>query len=254
VSQEATGTQTPAQQPAQQPQQPQQPNPAFQQPPTGAPGGPPIPATIPLTVAEYQRLLGVERELADFRTQRQKDLDAAEQARLTAVAAKEGAETALGQQRTTYEQRILTEQQKYSSLEGSLFSAAQQQTIASALSGVTFAGATPQDKAETARQLLTILDPMFETSRDATGQIVVREKGTGRPAAQVLQEALASGRFMHFFAATARGGSGTDGTRSAAPHDPNAPPPGSLAAIAAQYQQLNAPGQGLNPLVIVPRR
>jgi len=81
---------------------------------------------------------------------------------------------------------------------------------------VTFAGETTEDKAETARQLRAILEPQFETSRDATGVIITREKGTGRPATQVLSEAIASKKFAHFFAAQSRGGSGADGTRPAA--------------------------------------
>jgi hypothetical protein len=209
-------------------------NPAFQAPPTGAPGGPPIPPTVPLTVDEYNRLRGIERQYGEMTTQQQAALQKAEDARLLALAKAGESERALAEQRTTYEQRVTEANTKYASLEQTLFSADKNATLASSLSGVTFAGETPEDKAETARQLRAILEPQFDTSRDASGQIITREKGTGRPAADVLKEALASKRFAHFFAAQSRGGSGTDGTRPAATTQPIVQ--SNLEAVAADYK------------------
>jgi hypothetical protein len=211
-------------------------NPAFQAPPTGAPGGPPIPPTVPLTVDEYNRLRGIERQHAEMTTQQQAALQKAEDARLLALAKAGEAEKALSEQRTALEQRLAAETTKYQSLEQTLFRADKNSTLASALAGVTFAGETPEDKAETARQLRAILDPQFDTSRDASGQIITREKGTGRPAADVLKEALASKRFAHFFASQARPGSGTDGTRSSATPT-NGIVPGSVEWHAEQLKQ-----------------
>jgi hypothetical protein len=202
-------------------------NPAFQAPPTGAPGGPPIPVTVPVTVEEFQRLLGIARQHEASQAENAAKLQKAEDARLLALAKAGDQEKALNEQRAAYEARVAESNAKYQSLEQTLFSADKNSTLASALAGVTFAGETPEDKAETARQLRAILEPQFETSRDATGQIITREKGTGRPAAQVLSEALASKRFAHFFASQARPGSGTDGTRSAATTESDLKP-GSL--------------------------
>jgi hypothetical protein len=224
-------------------------NPVFQAPPTGAPGGPAIPPVVPLTVDEYQRLRGIERDHAELTRQNQQALQKAEDARLKAIADKDGAEKALTEQKTTWEQRLAAETTKYQSLEQTLYVADKASTLSASLAGVTFAGETSEDKAETARQLRAILEPQFETSRDASGQIITREKGTGRPAAIVLQEAVASKKFSHFFAAQSRGGSGTDGTRSTAT-PPNAFQPGSLDAVAADYKaRMGQLGSfGLTPL------
>jgi vancomycin resistance protein YoaR len=181
-------------------------------------------------------------------TQQQAALQKAEDARLLALAKAGESERALAEQRTTYEQRVTEANTKYASLEQTLFSADKNATLASSLSGVTFAGETPEDKAETARQLRAILEPQFDTSRDASGAIITREKGTGRPAADVLKEALASKRFAHFFAAQSRGGSGTDGTRPAATTQPIVQ--SNLEAVAADYKaRLGQFGSfGLQPL------
>lgn len=211
-------------------------NPVFNAPPTGAPGGPPIPPTVPLTIDEYNRLRGIERQHAEMTTQQQAALQKAEDARLLALAKAGEADKALTEQRAAYEQRVNEANTKYASLEQTLFSADKNSTLASALAGVTFAGETPEDKAETARQLRAILDPQFDTSRDASGQIITREKGTGRPAADVLKEALASKRFAHFFASQARPGSGTDGTRSVATTQTGLTP-GSVEWHAEQMKQ-----------------
>jgi hypothetical protein len=211
-------------------------NPAFQAPPTGAPGGPPIPVTVPVTVEEFQRLLGIARAHEASQAENAAKLQKAEDARLLALAKAGDQEKALNEQRAAYEQRVAEANSKYQSLEQTLFSADKNSTLASALAGVTFAGETPEDKAETARQLRAILDPQFDTSRDASGQIITREKGTGRPAADVLKEALASKRFAHFFASQARPGSGTDGTRSSATPT-NGIVPGSVEWHAEQLKQ-----------------
>lgn len=210
-------------------------NPVFQAPPTGAAGGPPIPVTVPVTVEEFQRLIGIARAHEANQVENAAKLQKAEDARLVALAKAGEHERALTEQRTAYEQRVTDANTKYASLEQTLFTADKNATLASALAGVTFAGEAPEDKAETARQLRAILEPQFDTSRDATGQIITREKGTGRPAAQVLSEALASKRFAHFFASQSRPGSGTDGTRSSATPQ-NAFQPGSLDAVSADYK------------------
>jgi hypothetical protein len=212
-------------------------NPVFQAPPTGAPGGPPIPTMIPLTQEEYQRLRGIEREHADLTVKQRAALELAENARIKAIADKDGAEAALNEQRSAWERKLVEETTKFQNLERSLFDANKEQVLSSTLAGVTFAGDSPEDKAETARQLRAILEPQFETSRDATGLIITREKGTGRPAAEVLKEALASKRFAHFLASQSRPGSGGDGTRISAPAQQANP--GSVQEFAARMAAQN---------------
>ena len=96
-----------------------------------------------------------------------------------------------------------------------------------------------------------LLQDDFETTRDASGALVVREKVSGRPAAEVLRERLDSPQFAIFFAPSSRGGSGTDGTRPPASLQPTQP--GSLDAIVADWRNRQTQYQsfGLRPKAVV---
>ena len=127
-------------------------------------------------------------------------------------------------------------------------------TINSALAGVAFAGDTPEERAEAAQDLRELIAKDFHAVRNALGEIEVREKVSGRPAAEVLHERLAGRRYARFLAPSSRGGSGSDGTRSLAQP---AQPPSQLTDFQrqqAQYIQSRQggfggqyPGQGLRP-------
>lgn len=143
---------------------------------------------------------------------------AAEEARLREVAAREGAETALTQQRETWQRDLEAERQRARDVETRWHRAERDRTIAGELSGATFV--TP----EAAAQVRQLLEGRFETRTDATGRVVVQEIGTGRPAADVIREAIASPSFAHFLAPTTGGGTGAQ-----------TPVPGST-------QQQGAPG------------
>lgn len=195
-------------------------NPAFQAPPTGAVGGPPIPMTLSLTVDEYNRYRAIERSLAEMTAQQARVAKEAEDARLLVVAESGNSKKALQETNDAWQKKVDEATGKYTKLEGSLFASHQETVLGAALAGVVFAGETAEDKAEAARQLRAILEPLFETSRDGSGAIITRDKVSGRPAADVLKEALASKKYQHFFSAQSRGGSGTDGTRAAAKPTP----------------------------------
>ncbi len=61
-----------------------------------------------------------------------------------------------------------------------------------------------------------LLEGEVEAIRDDRGKPVIRHKTTLKPASEFLKERLDSPAFAVFFAATHRGGSGTDGARPAA--------------------------------------
>lgn len=222
---------------------PPQPSPDFQRPPVGAPGGPPIPPTIPLTVDEFQRLRGIESQFAEFQKQRQAEIEAKETERLRVLAEKGQVEEAFKQHREMHEKKLAEEQARYASLESSLLSREKATVLAEALMGRSFASE------EASTQLRQLLDMRFEASRNAAGQIEVREKGSLRPAADVMKEVIASPSYAHFFAASSSGGSGSDGSRPPAP--PQQPPAaGSLDAIVADWKSRQGQYQsfGLNPI------
>ncbi len=198
--------------PAPQAQAPQV-NPTFQQPPTGAPGGPPIPPTIPLTVEEYQRLRGAERQLTEFQQQQQQAIEAAEQARIKALAEKGEVERALEEHRKLWQDKEQQALQKYATLEAQVVQKDADALVTSLIAERQVAGETPEVRAERAKILKSFLMPEIESSRDSDGRVVHRDKASGRPAADVIRERLSAEALANFFAASNRGGSGTDGTR-----------------------------------------
>lgn len=230
----ATVTQSPAAQAA---ESTVDPNPAFQRPPVGAPGGPPIPQTVPVTVDEYKRLRDIEYQLNEFQRNQQAALEAKEQERIKALAEKGQIEEALNQTRASWEQKHNEALTRYTQLEQQIFGERRNSAIASAFQGRDFVGQSPDQKAATAAMLQRLIEDKFETTRDgASGALVVREKGTGRPASEVLRSLLDSPEYALFFMPTVRGGSGSDAFRAPAP-PPNSPPqPGSLEAIAAEMR------------------
>lgn len=223
-------------------------DPSFQRPPVGAPGGPPIPPTIPLTVEEYQRLRGLEGQLAEYQRTQQAAMEAAEAARLKALADKGQVEEALEQQRKTWEQKHAEATTRYSQLEQQVFGERKEAVLSEAMNGRQWYGETPEQRAATAGMARRLLQDEFETVRDASGALVVREKASGRPAAEVIRERLDSPSFAVFLAPTTRGGSGVDASRPPAPQQSQSQP-GSLEAIAAQFQAARGenPGMGLAP-------
>jgi hypothetical protein len=189
-----------------------------------------------LTVEEYQRLRGLEGQIAELQKTRQAEIDAKESGRIKALAEKGEIEKALNEQRKSWEQRHAEASAKYVQLEQQVFSERKSATLAEALSGRNYAGETPEAKAATASMVRRLLDDDFETTRDASGSLVVRQKGTGLPAADVLRARLDSPEFSIFFAPSTRGGSGSQGATNPNPGAGGANP-GSLESIAADYRR-----------------
>jgi hypothetical protein len=211
------------------------------------PAGPAVPPTIPLTVEEYQRLRSLEKQLEEVQKAQQATLEAKEAERLRALAEKGQIEDALAQQRKSWEQKHAEALSRYTQLEQQIHSERKGSAIAEAFQGRTFVGDNPEQRAATAAMVRRLLHDDFETTRDASGALVVREKVSGRPAADVIRERLDSAEFAIFFAPSSRGGSGADGTRPSASALANQP--GSLDAIVSEWRNRQSQYQsfGLHP-------
>lgn len=204
------------------------------QPPVGSqvPNSP----TIPLTVEEYQRLIGVQNEYASFKAEQAAALALKETEKAKALAEKGQVDEAMKLATKQYQDQLGSMTEKYNALETSLLSEKKVATLSAAFAGRTFAGDTPEQQSIAAGQLRQLLESQYEAVRDASGQIVVRDKVSLRPATDAVQEALASPMFAHFFKPTSRGGTGADASRPhAAPQQPTAP--GSLEDIAAKFRE-----------------
>jgi hypothetical protein len=212
-----------------------------------APPPPPAPPTVPLSAEEYQRLRSLEKQLEEFQKLQQSALEAKEAERLRLLAEKGQIEEALAQQRTAWEQKHAYVLSRYSHLENQVHTERKNMAIVEAFHGRTFVGETAEQRNATAAMVRRLLEDDFETTRDASGTLVVREKLTGRPVADVLRERLDSRQFAIFFAPSSRGGSGADGSRP--PAGPQMGQPGSLDAIVANWRNKQTQYQsfGLRP-------
>ncbi len=219
--------------------------------PTPTPS-PTLPAgAIVVSADEWNELRGYKTQLAQIQADKARELEAKEQERLKILAEKEGAEKALEAQRTGLESKLTAAEQRAQQIERRMLDANKSAVIAQALAGVTFAGDTAEDQAEAAAQLRLLLERDVEASLDANGNVLVRDRTTGRPADQVLREALAGKKFAHFLAR--KGGDGTGGgggDRTGKTEETEGVKPGSLEAIAAEYKANQAKYQsmGLYPV------
>lgn len=207
------------------------------------------PQTIPLTVEEYQRFRSIEKQLEEIQSQQQSALEAKEAERLKVLAEKGQVEDALNEQRKSWEQKHAEAQNRFAQLEQQIQAERKNTLIAETLRGRQFVGETAEQRSAAAAMVHRLLQDDFETTRDTSGIVVVREKTTGRPAAEAIRERLESPQFALFFAAASRGGAGSDGTRG--PVHPKQSQPGSLEAIVSQWKARQNAYQsfGLHPVV-----
>ena len=213
---------------------------------TPAPGQ--APASAALTAEEQQRLRTLETQLKEYQRLQEATLEQKENERLRALAEKGQIEEALSQQRQAWEQKHAEALSKYSSLERQVYEERKTAAIAEAFHGRMFVGDTAEQKTAAAVMVRKLLQDEFETVRDPSGALVVRDKVSGRPASEAIRERLDSPQFAIFFAPSSRGGSGSDGTR--APAVAHAAQPGSLESIASQFRNRQNQYQsfGLHPL------
>jgi hypothetical protein len=191
-------------------------------------------APAALTAEEQQRLRTLVSQLKEYQRLQEATLEQKETERLRALAEKGQIEEALNQQRAAWEQKHAEALSRYSSLERQVYEERKTAAIAEAFHGRSFVGDSPEQKTAAAAMVRRLLQDEFETVRDGSGALLVRDKASGRPAAEAIRERLDSPQFAIFFAPSSRGGAGGDGTRPTAL--PHAGPPGSLESIASQYK------------------
>ncbi|OJW18819.1 MAG: hypothetical protein BGO49_17500 [Planctomycetales bacterium 71-10] len=211
-------------------------------PAPGQPGG-------PAQGEERQRLRALEAQLREVQSRQDAALEMKEQERLRALAEKGQIEEALEQQRRSWERKHAEAVSRYTLLEQQVFGERKSAAIAEALQGRAFVGESPEQRSAAATMVRRLLQDEFETVREASGALVVRERASGRPASEALRERLDSPQFAIFFAATSRGGAGGDASRPYAA--PRGGQPGSLEAIVDQWKDRQNQYQsfGLHPLV-----
>jgi len=211
------------------------------------PGAPAEPEA-PLSADERRRLRSLESQLQEFRRMQEAALEIKEKERLRALAEKGQIEEALDQQRKTWEQKHAEALSRYTLLEQQVFGERKAAAIAEACQGRSFVGETAEQKAAAAAMVRRLLQDEFETVREPSGALTVREKASGRPAADALRERLESPQFAIFFAPTSRGGAGGDASRPYAA--PRGAQPGSLEAIVGQWKERQNQYQsfGLHPI------
>lgn len=176
-------------------------------------------------------------------------IDLKETERLKALAEKGQVEEAMTQQRKAWETKIAETVAAHAKLESEVREHHREAVITNAFSGLTFAGDTPEQKAFAASAVRRELADELETSRDASGVLHVRQKGTGIPADQFIREKLANPRYAGILAAAKTGGTGGGGDRPAI-GEPAAPPkpfePGSVAERVANFMKARSTAWGLH--------
>jgi hypothetical protein len=196
--------------------------------PTATPSPTPSP-TIPLSPEEYRRLLDKEARLTEIEAESRRVAEEKEAARLKALAEKGQAEDAIRQLREAKDAEIIKERERASNLEREILDGQTAVAISTALDGIDWVS----EKA--ARDARKILEGRFETVRDASGAKRTVEKGTGRPAADVIKEWRASDDSAHYVKANTEGGAGARGTNHTA-----SPVATESDPIAAQLRKIVA--------------
>ncbi|WP_165243462.1 hypothetical protein [Paludisphaera soli] len=205
-------------------------------------------SSAPLTAEEHQRLRALESQLKEYQRLQEATLEMKEKERLRALAEKGQIEEALEQQRKAWEQKHAEAVSRYTLLEQQVYGERKSAAIAEACQGRTFVGETAEQRSAAAAMVRRLLQDEFETVREASGALTVRERASGRPASEALRERLESPQFAIFFAPTSRGGAGGDASR---PYTaPRGAQPGSLEAIVNQWKDRQNQYQsfGLHPL------
>jgi hypothetical protein len=177
-------------------------------PPPGTPAPDPKPAEAPkiaLSVEEYQRLTQSQARLAEIEAEKRQLAEAKEQERLKALAEKGEVEKALTTLRESKEVEIRRANERADALESQILGGEKRTVVTSAMLGTEFVSEAA------ASQARMILDARFEATRDAAGNIAVRDKATLRPAGEVIKEWLASPESAHFRKPSTTGGAGSRG-------------------------------------------
>lgn len=184
-----------------------QPPPVTSVTPTDAPQSPatplpvtPVTQTVPISFEEYTRLQERDRIATEAENARRVSAQQAEDARLALVARDQGAAAALEQQRQAHIRDLAERDNARTQLLQQIATSRLDSAVTEILGGVTFVGADEAGRAYTARLVSADIRSRLESVQDATGQFVVREKGTLRPYAEAIREALAAPHLQQLIA------------------------------------------------------
>lgn len=176
-------------------------------PPAQQQAAPTPPPMVPLTVEEYQRLRSLEGNFNALQSTVQAERDRLEGERIKALADKGQVEQAMAELAKQKDAQLQAEREARLAIEGQYHGEKKSSVMAAALMGVPFVSEVA------AAQVKGLLESQFETRRDASGAILVVDKVTGLPAAEVIKQQLASPAFAHFLKASTQGGSGGGGSQ-----------------------------------------
>lgn len=193
---------------------------AFQSPPA-ANGA----SLIQIPAEEWHRLRSLEPTLAEFQRKSQADIDAKEQERLKAIGDKDGVQRLLDESNKSWQSKLDAANGSIAKTREKYHGKALESALAGSLAGVQFVGENAEVQGRVAANFRSIIQGRFEVREDEGGNLEVRDKVSGRPAADVMKELLNAPEHQGFFAPKTRGGAGTDGSGSAGNQaDPNANP------------------------------
>jgi hypothetical protein len=198
------------------------PNPAFLAPPAASAPPPPPPALVPAAPASHEKVtLSAEEFRRLLAKENQANAAEAEQVRLRyeKQQAEIAAATEAGNHKKALDLAAQQHQEKLNAVEAARVTAeakaAQQEReilgskvetqVSASFAGRAFVSPEAQAQAQ------QILSGQVEAVRGPDNAVVLREKATGRPAAEFLKEALDSRAFAHFQAAGSAGGAGSQG-------------------------------------------
>lgn len=213
------------------PQAQVQPAPQVQQQPQ-----PQAPASVALPADEVARLYGLATQFQQFQAAQQAEAERLRNEALVAQAKKGEVDQAFASFREEQDR-------KYQALERQYLDGERERTVSGALATAS-AGLRPECvemvRELASKGLVSVRDPQ-------SGRVVVQDAATGRPAAEVIKERLASPAFAVFYLPSSQGGSRASGAAATVA----TPPAGGSTyetlgeAVVAQWQA-RAPG---NPMI-----
>lgn len=203
----------------------------FALPPQQAPATAPAPApavaqAVTLPAEEAARLYGLASQLQQFQATAAAEAERLRNEALVAQAKKGEVDQAFA----TFQQQA---KEKYDALERQLLDGER---------GRIVAGALAKSRASIRPECLTLVEDLIGRGlvavRDQAGNVHVQDAATGRPAADVITERLASAPYQVFFVPSTTGGANVSGAAATVPTP--APNGGGFAtlgeAVVAQWQ------------------
>jgi hypothetical protein len=152
--------------------------------------------------SEFDRLKKEEEAFKTYRTKQQAEADAKEAQRVAAIAASNGTAKELAEIENRYKAKEATLENRVTSVTQRLHSNLTKAVLADATAGVVWTSSAA------GKDALAKLASNFEVLTIGDGVEEVRERGTGRKAAEVVKQLLDSEDYLHFQSPTTRGKGG----------------------------------------------